>query len=116
MNEIPELFDVIENLKDDAHNIWRRIRALEGDRFTLRFCCNSQRVQRVRMDYAPRGLLKPKKEQAKDMPHEAAAIIELCQVEGKLKRIVKAFSMGKFDLIFICENFTVRSWELEEVS
>ena len=115
-NEIPELFDVMENLRNDAHGVWKRIRALEGDRFTLRFCCNSERVQRIRMDYAPRGLLKSKKEQAKNMPHEAAAIIELCQVEGKLRSVVRAFSRGKFDLIFVCENFTVRSWELKEVS
>ena len=116
MNEIPELFDVIQTLRDDAHGLWRRIRAMEGDRFTLRFCCNSERVQRARMDYAPRGLLKPTGEQAENMPREAAAIIEACQVEGKLRKIVSAFSRGKFDLIFVCENFTVRSWELQEVS
>jgi len=115
-NEVPELYDIIENLQNDAHDLWKRIKALDGDRFTLRFCCNSQRVQRSRIEYTPRAVLAPKGEQAKGMPHEAADIIDACQNNHRLIRAIGAVSSSKLDILFICERFALVNWGFEEVS
>lgn len=114
--EVPELFDIIENLENDAYNLWGRIRALDGDKFIIKFCCNSQRVQRSLIEYTPRGVLPPKGEQAKGMPHEAADIISACQYNGKLKKAISAVTGSKLDIFFICERFALVNWGFKEVS
>ena len=115
-NEIPELYDVVENLQNNAYRLWERIRALEGDKFTLKFCCNSQKVQRALIEYTPRAVLTPKGEQARGMPHEAADIISACQNNAKLRKAIGAVSSSKLDIYFICEHYALRNWGFEEVS
>ena len=114
--EIPELFDIIEHLQNNAYDLWERIRAIEGDRFVLRFCCNSQRVQRARMEYTPRGNFPPRGEQAQGMPHEAADIISACRDNAKLKKAIEPVSSSKLDIYFVCEHYSLRNWGYEEVS
>jgi len=116
MSEIPELFDVIEKLKNDAHGVWKRIRALNGDQFTLRCCCNSQRVQRLLIEQDGRAVMMSKMEQAEKMPHECTAIIERCEDDAHLRSVVRAFSMSKLDIIFECGGFDLLGWRVKEVS
>jgi len=116
MSEIPELFDVMENLRNDAHGLWKRIKALNGDQFTLRFCCNSQRVQRILIEQEGRAVMMEHMEQSEKMPHECKAIIERCRDDKHLKRVVKAFSMSKLDIIFQCGGFDLLGWRVKEVS
>lgn len=116
MNEIPELYDVIENLRNDAHDVWKRIKALNGDQFALRFCCNSERVQRILIEQEGRAVMMEHMEQAKQMPHECMAIINRCRDDKHLQSVAKAFSRCKFDICFQCGGFSLLGWRVKEVS
>lgn len=116
MDEIPELFDVVENLQNNAHKVWRRIKALNGDQFTLRFCCNSQRVQRILIEQNGRAVMMAQMKQAGEMPHECKAIIKRCGEDSHLQSVIKAFSLCKFDIIFSCGGFDLLGWRVKEVS
>ena len=115
-NEIPELFDVMENLRNDAHGVWKRIKALNGDKFTLRFCCNSERVQRILIEQEGRALMMEHMGQAREMPHECVAIVARCQEDSHLQSVVKAFSRCKFDICFQCGGHGLLAWRVKEVS
>ena len=115
-NEIPELFDVMENLRGNAHDVWKRIKALNGDQFSLRFCCNSERVQRILLEQEGRAVLMEHMEQAREMPHECTGIINRCEEDTHLQSVVKAFSRCKFDIIFTCGGFDLLGWRVKEVS
>lgn len=116
MSEIPELFDVVDNLRNDVHEVWRRIKALNGDQFALRFCCNSERVQRILIEQEGRAVMMTHMEQAEKMPHECVAIIARCKEDSHLKRVVRAFSRSKLDIIFECGGFDLLGWRVKEVS
>ncbi len=116
MSEIAELFDVMENLRNDAHGVWKRIKALDGDQFVLRFCCNSERVQRIRIEQEGRAVMMTHMKQAEKMPHECQAIIKRCEEDSHLQSVVRAFSMSKLDIIFECGGFDLLGWRVKEVS
>lgn len=118
--EIAELFDVVERLRG-AEDVWERIRALNGDNFVLRFCCNSQCVRQILIahdDWPQRGFMTMEhtRQVEKGMPHEASAIIECCRTDPKLKATVGSLAHCKFDLMFFCGGFGVKGWQIKQVS
>lgn len=105
MNIPPELMDVIECIKHNDNGLWEKVAALDGARFEIKFCCNSQRLQRVLLaqeSWRIRTMKSMTRPVVGQMPGELAGIVDFCEDDAAFSNRVSVWSKGKFDIIFIC--------------
>lgn len=116
MSEIPaELCAVMEEIERDK-SLWRRVAGLNGARFVVRFCCNSQAVRRVLVQQEGRGVLRGNPAKPGEMPSELQLIKDKCMNDLELRGRASAFTRGKFDIIFMCQGFGLWDALVKEVS
>lgn len=102
-----ELDDIVATLERGDWGVWKKIEALEGSRFRVRCCCNSEKCQRIKIEQESGrggGFVETEMEgpAPNQMPSEVKQILDACRTNPVLRKQVSAYNRSRFDLVFKC--------------